>query len=321
LNYAVQKAWKAGIVVVVSAGNNGPNYRTVLKPADDPYVITVGASNDELTASPSDDRVPAFSSRGPTKANGLAKPDVVAPGTHTISLRSPGSAIDQTFGVTARVDNDYFRGTGTSMAAATVTGVVAQMLEASPAAVPDVVKNRLLTTTTRIADTDKYASGRGLVNAYAAATSTSTTKANQGLLLGLSTGLGSVGNDRASLPIDLVTPAGEIALQGEYTSQYDEQRISLSNPLGLVPWSSLTYTTTGWDPVTWLLTSWLDADWGAAKWKAAKWKETVWEAAKWKGTEWENLDWVAAKWKGSEWDAAKWKATSFMSSWYAAGWL
>lgn len=320
LNYAVQKAWKSGIAVVVSAGNNGPNLRTVLKPADDPYVITVGASNDELTAPTTDDRVPAFSSRGPTKANGLSKPDIVAPGTHTISLRSPGSAIDQAFGATATVDNDYFRGTGTSMAAATVTGVVAQMLQASPTAVPDIVKNRIMSTATRIADTDRYAVGRGLVDAYAAAKSKSTTRANQGLLLGLGTGLGRIGSDRGSLTIEVFTPAGEAQLQGEYTSQYDEQRITLSDPLGLLPWSSVTYSSAGWDPLTWATTSWLDGAWAGAKWKGAKWKETVWDGAKWKGTEWANSDWLGAKWKGSEWDGAKWKSTTWLSSWYAASW-
>ncbi len=320
LNYAVQKAWKAGIVVVVSAGNGGPDSRTILKPADDPYVVTVGASNDELTPETTDDRVPVFSSRGPTRSDGLAKPDVVAPGTHTISLRSPGSAIDNQFGSTATVSKEYFRGTGTSMSAAVVTGVVAQMLHASPSASPDIVKARLMNTATRIAVTDKYQVGRGLVNAYSAATSTSTQKANQGLLMGLGTGLGSIQADRESFVIDLVTPAGEASLTGEYKAQYDPGTISASNPLGLIPWVSVTYTTTGWDPLTWEATSWVTSNWGASKWRASKWRETEWDASKWRGTDWVNTDWGASKWRGSEWDASKWRATNWQSKWYAAAW-
>ncbi|MEA2435101.1 MAG: serine protease AprX [Actinomycetota bacterium] len=320
LNYAVQKAWKSGIVVVVSAGNSGPDSRTVLKPADDPYVITVGASDDEGTLNVSDDTVPVFSSRGPTRSNGLAKPDVVAPGVHTVSLRSPGSAIDQAFGATAMVGDSYFRGTGTSMSAAVVSGVVAQMLQAKPTLVPDQVKYRLMNTTRRITTTDPNAAGKGLIDAYAAARSTSTAKANQGLLLGLGTGLGSIQADRGGLQIDVLTPTGMLGLTGEKKAQYNGGLISLSNPLGLLPWVGLTYTAAGWDPLSYALTSWVNDPWAATKWRATKWRETGWDATKWRGSEWYNADWDATKWRGTDWSATKWRATSFQSAWYAAGW-
>ncbi|MCA1726700.1 MAG: S8 family serine peptidase, partial [Actinobacteria bacterium] len=41
LNFAVERAWLSGIVVVVSASNRGPDARTISKPADDPLVLTV----------------------------------------------------------------------------------------------------------------------------------------------------------------------------------------------------------------------------------------------------------------------------------------
>ena len=328
LNYAVQRAWKAGITVVVSAGNGGPSSRTILKPADDPFVVTVGASNDEGTVAIEDDAVPVFSSRGPTKADGSAKPDVVAPGTHTISLRSPGSAIDQEYGSTAVVQDDYFRGTGTSMAAATTSGIVAQILQKTPSLTPDQVKNRLVSTARRIAVTDKYSVGKGLVDAYAAAKSTSTAKANQGLLYGLgglSTGLGLIGPDRGSLGLGVVTPQGEGDLAGENKAQHQASLVSLSNPLGLLPWTSLVYTTVGWDPVTWLTTSFATTDWSGVRWKetswdGVRWKETSWDGVRWKGTAWENSDWEGVRWKGTEWDGVRWKATSWQTRWYAAAW-
>jgi serine protease AprX len=325
LNYAVQKAWKSGIAVVVSAGNSGPDARTVLKPADDPYVITVGASNDEGTMTVSDDEVPVFSSRGPTKSDGLAKPDIVAPGVHTVSLRSPGSAIDQQFGSTAVVKDMYFRGTGTSMSAATVSGVVAQMIQAQPSVIPDRIKYRLMNTTRRIETTDKYAAGTGLIDAYAAAKSTSSGLANQsggllGINLSLSTGLGSLQGSRGGLVADVVTPLGSATLSGEYKAQHDDKLISLSNPLGLVPYLGLTYTTTGWDPLTYDLTSWITTDWAAMKWKDGAWVATTWEAMKWKGSDWTNTDWEAMKWKDADWNAMKWKATTWQTKWYAAAW-
>lgn len=320
LNYAVQKAWKSGITVVVSAGNSGSGSRTILKPADDPYVITVGASNDENTLAINDDRVPVFSSRGPTRADGLAKPDVVAPGVHTVSLRSPGSAIDQKFGSTAVVRNHYFRGTGTSMSAATVTGIVAQILQANPGLSPDQVKHRLMSTARRIADTAQYSAGKGVVDAYAAARSTSTQKANQYLLMGLSTGLGSIDGARGSLNIDVTTPGGISLLDGEYIAKYDDALLSVKNLLGLVPYTGVTYTLTGWDPLTWEGVSWKNGEWAGVSWKGVSWKQTTWDGVSWKGVSWKNADWEGVSWKNVNWDGVSWKATSFQSAWYAAAW-
>jgi hypothetical protein len=204
------------------------------------------------------------------------------------------------------------------------------MLQVQPSLVPDQVKYRLTSTARRIVSTDKYAAGAGEVDAYRAARSTSTARANQGLLLGLGTGLGSLTNDRGSLQLNVVTPVGEATLTGNLQPLYSSLLSTLSNPLGLLGFNSLTYTTTGWDPLTWPLTSWVTSDWGAAKWKdgtwapttleAAKWKDGVWEAAKWKGAGWSNADWGAAKWKDVDWDAAKWKATEWQTAWYAAAW-
>ncbi len=59
---AVEQAWKAGITVVVAAGNYGRlnifgnnGYGTITAPGNDPYVITVGAMNTMGTPSPTDD--------------------------------------------------------------------------------------------------------------------------------------------------------------------------------------------------------------------------------------------------------------------------
>jgi serine protease AprX len=320
LDYAVEKAWKAGIVVVVAAGNDGPDSRSVLKPADDPYVITVGAADDVGTIAIGDDRIPVFSGRGPTSANGIPKPDIVSPGVHTISLRSPGSAIDDQYGSTAKVRGMYFRGTGTSMAAATVSGIVAQMLQATPSLDPNQVKYRLTSTARRIADTDPYAAGKGLVDAYAATRSATSSQANQGLLLGLGTGLGSLQADRGSVHLEAYTPAGQASLSGERTAQFDPSKAEASNPLGLLGWSPLTYSTTGWDPVSWALTSWVDAQWVATSWSSTKWRATTWDSTKWRGTDYYNADWDSTKWRVSDWESTTWRATQWQSRWYAAAW-
>src|SRR5204862_6469903 len=124
--------------------------------------------------------VPVFSARGPTRSNNLTKPDVLAPGVHTVSLRSPGSAIDQKYGASAAVDSSYFRGTGTSMATATTTGIVAQLLQREPGLDPNQVKQRFLTTARAVSPTDPNTAGRGVVDAYAASHSTTMGEADQG---------------------------------------------------------------------------------------------------------------------------------------------
>ena len=327
LNYAVQQAWKAGIVVVVSSGNTGPELQTVTKPADDPWVITVGASYDQGTPSIADDRVAVFSGRGPTRSDGLAKPDVVAPGVHTVSLRSPGSAIDNNYGSTAAL-GEYFKGTGTSMSAALVSGVAAQIIQKNPSLTPNQVKARLLDTARAIADTDPVDAGKGLVDAYAAATSTSGRAANKNL--DSSTGLGLLEENRATIYEDLYidTPLLDAALAGEFTAQHDDQVLNDPlNPLGLVVYSGVTYTTTGWDPVTWDATRWNTEEWAATRWNGTVFEATRWntEATRWNGTVWANPDWDATRWNATDWNATRWNATRWNATrwntaWYAAAW-
>jgi serine protease AprX len=99
---AVEQAWKAGIVVVVAAGNNGRDntmgtngYATIGAPGNDPYVITVGATSTHATDSTADDTMTSFSSKGPTLLDHVIKPDLVAPGNRLVSLLSSGSTLDR----------------------------------------------------------------------------------------------------------------------------------------------------------------------------------------------------------------------------------
>src|SRR5581483_4354015 len=161
LDYAVEQAWKAGITVVVAASNRGPGAGTISKPADDPFVLTVGAVDDNGTVTTADDSVPDFSSRGPTAADGLAKPDVVAPGAHLVSLAAPGATITQEFPPVG-MPAPYRRGSGTSFATGVVSGLVADMLSANPSWTPDRVKYALMSTAAPDASSDRMADGDGL---------------------------------------------------------------------------------------------------------------------------------------------------------------
>jgi serine protease AprX len=157
LAWAVEQLWNEGIVVVAAAGNQGVFTRTLDMPADDPFVIAAGASDTRGTADPRDDRVADFSSRSRYRA-----PDLVAPGTNIVSLRVPGSTLDNEFSG-ARVSSRFFRGSGTSQAAAVTSGLAARLISARPGLAPDQVKALLVAGAVDLPD-PRSADGAGRVD-------------------------------------------------------------------------------------------------------------------------------------------------------------
>jgi serine protease AprX len=161
---AVEAAWKAGLTVVVAAGNDGRDntigndgYGTIGSPANDPYVITVGAMKAMGTYTRTDDLIASYSSKGPSGIDFVVKPDLVAPGNHVVSLESAGSTLAND-PLTA-VPLSYYEATtdstisthfmmlnGTSMATPVVSGAVADLLEGEPSLTPDQIKARLMKT-------------------------------------------------------------------------------------------------------------------------------------------------------------------------------
>ena len=166
---AVEKAWKAGIVVVVAAGNQGRNnsignsgYATITAPANDPLVITVGAMKNMGTITRLDDLIASYSSKGPTLIDHVVKPDIVAPGNKTVSLLASRTLVVSTSTsanlvpynyyqdtTSTSASADYYRLSGTSMAAPMVSGAAALMLNRDSTLSPDTIKARLMLTATK----------------------------------------------------------------------------------------------------------------------------------------------------------------------------
>lgn len=137
---AVEAAVRSGLIVVTSAGNYGVNPRTgkvgyagIASPGNAPSAITVGASNTSNTVGRGDDRVAPYSSRGPSWYDGIAKPDVVAPGANLLSTLVNGSTLATRYPGLIVKDQAVrlLRLNGSSMAAGVVSGLVAAMLEAN----------------------------------------------------------------------------------------------------------------------------------------------------------------------------------------------
>jgi len=279
LDYAVEQVWNSGIVVVVAAGNRGPGAGTINKPGDDPFVITVGAMNGNGTLDKSDDAIPPFSSRGPTQ-DGFQKPDILAPGVTIVSLRDPGSAIDQMH-PEAVVGNNYFKGTGTSQAAAVISGVVALMIDARASITPDQVKAILMGTA--MPYMAGSAGGAGLVNAYAATNAAANAPNRYGLAdqgLTPSTGLGSLEASRGSFHV-YADPDGDGV----------PQLIQGEEDVRGVPWVANSWAANSWSANHWNANSWSAVEWAANAWAANQWDANMWDADSWDANAWDANAW------------------------------
>jgi len=181
LTQAAKRAVDAGIVVVAAAGNMGkaadgkPQYGAIGAPGNAPWVLTVGASSTMGTNDRRDDTMANYSSRGPTMIDFGAKPDLVAPGSGTVSLAEKNSLFYATkapYLVAGKVKNltylPYLTLSGTSMAAPVVAGTVALMLEANPSLTPNMVKAILQFTAQVYKGYDALTEGAGFLNSLGA---------------------------------------------------------------------------------------------------------------------------------------------------------
>ena len=297
MNYAVEKAWDAGIVVVVAASNLGPDAGTVSKPGDDPWVITVGATDDHGTVGLNDDTVPNFSARGPTAADGLSKPDIAAPGGHIISLRAPGSEIDTRF--PTYIDGAYRKGSGTSMSTAVVSGTAALMLQANPSWSPNRVKYALTATAQNAASNNPMDVGAGVVDADAATFNAPAGTANAGL--DRSSGLGSLDASRGTVQVQ-ANDADQTVVNGVLTAQ-------------LLLWDPITYVGLPWTPLTWQLSNFAGGAWYGGAWYGGAWYGGAWYGGAWYGQP-EGGAWYGGAWYGGAWYGGAW----YGGAWYGGAW-
>jgi serine protease AprX len=229
LNAAVEILWFNGIVVVVSAGNGSAG--ALYPPANDPFVITVGATDDKGTTNLTDDVVTTFSAYGTTQ-DGFAKPDLVAPGKNIVSLLGNVNGVIPTQHPSNLVDNTYFRMSGTSMSAPMVAGAVALLLEDEPNLNPDQVKYRLKDTANKTWSGYTAAkAGSGYLDVYAAVNGTTTQAANTG------------------------TTASRLLWTG-------------STPPA---WNSVQWGSVQWGSVQWGSVQWGSVQWGSVQWGSDYW--------------------------------------------------
>jgi serine protease AprX len=290
LDQAVEAAWRAGIVVVTSAGNTGPINGTITSPGDDPLVITAGAIDDQGTARRSDDTMAAFSAVGPTAVDGWFKPDLVASGRSVVSLRVPGSVIDIA-NPSARIGDANFVGSGTSFSAAITSGAAALLRQLHPTWSPDRIKGALLAGTSPGPVGSPFVDGFGSLNVAKAT--------------------------RVTAVLNQVAPTTPTA-PGTTVSLFITGAGSAWNGSS---WNGSAWNGSAWNGSSWNGSAWNGSSWNGSSWNGSAWNGSAWNGSSWNGSSWNGSSWNGSSWNGSSWNGSSWNGSSWNgSSWNGSSW-
>jgi serine protease AprX len=267
LDKAVERLWFNGVVVVAAAGNYGYPDRASgvpFAPGNDPFVITVGASDTGKSVATNDDVAAPWSAWGYT-LDGFAKPDIAAPGrfmvgpvpvTSTLYSERPDHVVDP----------GYMELSGTSFAAPIVSGISALILGQHPSFTPDQVKGALMLGAKPLPSAADLSEGVGEVNAARSielATPPTANKAlNQFIVADPATG----------------APAFDAASWAAKAK------------------ADASWASASWDSASWASASWSSASWAAASWAAASWASASWDSSAAAAASWSDLSLASASW-------------------------
>jgi serine protease AprX len=307
LAYAAEQAWKHGIVVVASSGNTGfqkgAGATGIADPAYDPYIIAAGASDSMGTTSTADDQVASFSASSQCRTCKI--PDILAPGVHLQGLRDTNPYIDANHpeGV---IDARYFRGSGTSEAAALVSGAVALVLQKYPTLTPDAVKRYFQQNGLRVSGTES-AQGGGEMRLGTMLGVTPTTTYVQKLAAATGTGTieGARGQDHISR--DGVTLTGE---QDVFAQPLISTVLAAGEAAGST-WSGGVWNGSTWSGSTWSGSTWSGSTWSGSTWSGSTWSGSTWSGSTWSGSTWSGSTWSGSSWSGSTWSGGSWASSTW----------
>ena len=259
LDKAVESLWLNGVVVVVASGNyavNGAQSDVGYAPANDPFVITVGASDIANTASRADDFAAPWSAWGYTQ-DGFFKPEVAAPGRHMVGA-VPSSANLLTQYPERVVAPGYMWMSGTSFAAPVVSGMAASILAQNPTWTPDQVKGAIMAgASVPVGYASNGALGVGVVDAGMALLSAGIANPNAGL--------------------------NQFVAWNGTTGRYE---------FDATQWYYVASSDASWNSASWSSASWSSASWSSASWSSASWSSASWSSASWASASWASASWA-----------------------------
>lgn len=294
LAYAAEVAVRSNIVVVTAAGNDGAAKPGLINPAFHPNVIAVGAVDHKGSATLADDTIASFSavaggSYAPTRG-----PDLVAPGKSIVSLSVPGGTIALA-NPGSVVGADGIKGSGTSQAAAVVSGAVALILQDRPWLVSMHIKDLFAKTAKPLTGVSKGVQGAGELDVAAAlATTPAWSTEVQG------TGTGSLETARGGVHL----LDGGVALTGERDVLGGAWDSAVMARAAQSQWAWLNDTT--FNGNDWTGAGWLDASAGSASWTGRRWAGQVWTGRRWAGSSWTGESWAGKNWTSKTWTGQSW---------------
>jgi serine protease AprX len=265
LDQAVERLWLSGVVVVAAAGNyavNGAGDGVQFAPGNDPFIITVGASDIAGTVKTADDFAAPWSAWGYT-GDGFMKPDLGAPGRYMVGPVSAGAtlALQRPDKI---VEPGYMQLSGTSFSAPVVSGAAAAMIANHPDWTPDQVKGALMVS------------------------------AQPTAAVGSSLGVGAVAIDKAR---KVKNPPNPNAGLNQYVSTAPDG----SKVFNAAAWQSAALASAAWNSVAWASAAWSSAAWSSAAWSSAAWSSVAWASAAWASAAWSDVAWSSAAWSSAAW--------------------
>jgi len=270
LDQAVEKLWLNGVVVVAASGNYATDAQNTpsgvnFAPGNDPFVITVGATDIGSSIGTSDDSVAPWSAWGYT-GDGFMKPDLGAPGRYMVGPVTAGGVLAQ-----QRPDHvvapGYMQLSGTSFAAPVVAGAAAMIRAQHPTWTPDQVKGALMVTATPEPNVIKGALGVGEVDIVKSRTFNKLT----------------IPNPNAGL------------------DQFLAKATDGSVVFNAAAWQSAAETNAAWDSAAWSSAAWSDAAWSSAAWSDAAWSDAAWASVAYGTAAWSDAAWSDAAWSDAAW--------------------
>jgi serine protease AprX len=268
LDKAVERLWFDNVVVVVAAGNygkpDGPS-GVPFAPGNDPFVITVGASDTGKSVSTNDDVAAPWSAYGYT-LDGFAKPDLAAPGRYMVGPVPVTSTL-----YTERADHvvepGYMELSGTSFAAPIVAGVAALILGKHPEFTPDEVKGALMVGTKPMPRASDLSEGVGEVNAGRSLETLKPPNPNKAL---------------NAFVVDNPLTGGRAFAAASWAAKAKDD----------ASWAEASWADASWADASWSAASWADASWSDASWASASWADTALAAASWADLSLGSVSWA-----------------------------
>ncbi|HEY6149091.1 MAG TPA: S8 family serine peptidase [Gaiellaceae bacterium] len=260
LDKAVEKLWFSGVTVVASAGNYGQSENRAVRigfaPANDPFVVTVGALDLHNNANTEQTNLAPWSAWGYT-FDGFAKPELSAPGRSITGPVPSGStlALDRKNQVVDTADGTYIKLSGTSLSAPIVSGIAADMLALHPTFTPDQVKGALMLGALPLRKVRTAAAGVGEVYLPAAAAIAFPPNPNRAL-------------DRFLVP-DPLAPG----------LSFDD-----------AAWREAAKASSAWNSVSWS-DGWNGALWSVGVWASVSWSDVSWSDVSWSDVSWSDVSW------------------------------